>query len=99
MGLAILGLEIGIFCDFRYNALLLSMILGLNLLGPPSPPPQVADLEAGVRLAGELGPTPATGGPSGAAAAVGLGLGHFVALNHRSSTVYQIHYENRCLCS
>jgi hypothetical protein len=33
MGLASLGLEIGIFCDFLCSVLLLSVVLGLDLLG------------------------------------------------------------------
>ena len=33
MGLASLGLGIGIFCDFRYSVLLLNVFLGLDLLG------------------------------------------------------------------
>ena len=33
IGLASLGLEIGIFCGFLYSVLLLSVILGLDYLG------------------------------------------------------------------
>ena len=33
MGLTSLGLEIGIFCDFLYSVLLLSVALGLDFLG------------------------------------------------------------------
>jgi hypothetical protein len=33
MGLASLGLELGIFCDFLYSILLLNAVLGLDFLG------------------------------------------------------------------
>jgi hypothetical protein len=42
MGLAGLGLEIGIFCDFLYSVLLLSAVLGLDFLGLALFRPQVA---------------------------------------------------------
>jgi hypothetical protein len=41
MGLASLGLDIGIFCDFLYSVNLLSAVLGLDFLGPALSWPQV----------------------------------------------------------
>jgi hypothetical protein len=41
MGLASLGLDISIFCDFLYSVLLLDTILGVDFLGPALSRPQV----------------------------------------------------------
>ena len=41
MGLASLGLEIGIFCDFLYSVILLNVFLGLDFLGLALSRPQV----------------------------------------------------------
>ena len=41
MGLASLGLEIGIFCYFLYSVLLFNAILGLDFLGRALSRPQV----------------------------------------------------------
>ena len=41
VGLASLGLQIGIFCDFLYSVLLLSAVLGLDFLGLTLSRPQV----------------------------------------------------------
>ena len=47
MGLTSFGLEIGIFCDFRYSVLLLNAILGLDFLGRALSRPQVLGLPLG----------------------------------------------------
>ena len=43
MGLASLGLDIGIFCDFLYSILLFHTILGLEFLGLALSRPQVSE--------------------------------------------------------
>ena len=47
MGLASLGLGIGIFCDSLYSVLLLNAILGLDFLGLALSRPQVLGIGAG----------------------------------------------------
>jgi hypothetical protein len=54
MGLASLGLEIGIYCDFLYSVFILNAILGLDFLGLGLSRPQVR-LQA-VRLLRRLRP-------------------------------------------
>ena len=52
MGLASLGLEIGICYDFLYNVLLLNAILGLGFLGLALSRPQVHPADLGRRVNG-----------------------------------------------
>jgi hypothetical protein len=60
MGLTSFGLEIGIFCDFRYSVLLLNAILGLDFLGRALSRPQVR-----LRLRALHGPVRRHHGPGG----------------------------------
>jgi hypothetical protein len=57
---------------------------------------KVAGFEAGGAAA--LAVTTTGGARQEVALLVGVGLGRIVALYHRSSTLYQIHSNIRCLC-
>jgi hypothetical protein len=55
MGLASLGLDNGMFCDFLYSVLLLSVFLGLYFLGLALSRPQVPTGGRRARTAGDGG--------------------------------------------